>query len=51
VPFMFLLFVPIAILLVVATEELSGGLALMAPILTVIPMLMKGFGLRSTGSA
>ena len=51
VPFMFLLFVPIAILLVVATEELNGGIALMAPILTVIPMLMKGFGLRSpTGS-
>ncbi|OUS15629.1 hypothetical protein A9Q88_10105 [Gammaproteobacteria bacterium 50_400_T64] len=47
VPFIFLLFVPIAILLVVATEELSGGIALMAPILTVIPMLMKGFGLRS----
>ncbi len=50
VPFMFLLFVPIAILLVVATEELSGGIALMAPILTVIPMLMKGFGLRSPDS-
>ncbi len=46
VPFMFLLFVPIAILLVVATEELNGGIALLAPILTVIPMLMKGFGLR-----
>lgn len=47
VPFMFLLFVPVAILLVVATEELNGGIALIAPILTIIPMLMKGFGLRS----
>ncbi|MBV1928019.1 MAG: cache domain-containing protein [Gammaproteobacteria bacterium] len=50
VPFMFLLFVPIAILLVVATEELNSVIALMTPILTVIPMLMKGFGLRSPGT-
>ncbi len=51
IPFMFLLFVPIAILLVVATEELNGGIALMAPILTIIPLLMKGLGLRAQGSA
>lgn len=51
VPFMFLLFVPIAILLLVASEELNGVIALLAPILTIIPMLMKGFGFRSqTGS-
>ncbi|MBQ0718794.1 MAG: cache domain-containing protein [Gammaproteobacteria bacterium] len=50
VPFLFLLFVPVAVLLVVATEELNGGIALMAPILTVIPMLMKGFGLRAQAS-